>query len=223
MAEDTGKESKSSTRLSDEQRKRIEEKVRGARGKKHSSESVSTQRSMPTREAAEQIDTPESSAKAKESISDNSAASNFEPIDKQQREALRKQVEARLKSKNKFLELRKRLLSMAGKEAAIDDLYPYNDLLLDRGQTWNSLEVNLISGPEMVTERSVARLWRLSPALYSIAVGYALDAAGTWHKHSWLIALHKVQEVKLKYAVYYGVLLSAKESEVFAISALGKP
>jgi len=47
-----------------------------------------------------------------------------------------------------------------------------------------------------------------------------LDAAGVWHKHAWLIAQHAVQEVKLKYAVYYGVLLSAKQSEVFAIEAL---
>lgn len=73
----------------------------------------------------------------------------------------------------------------------------------------------------MVMERSVARLWRLNPTFYSIAAGYALDAADTWHKHAWLIANHKVQEVKLKYAVYYGVLLSAKEGEVFAMRVLG--
>lgn len=262
MTDDDEKDIKYSSRLSDEQRKLIEEKVRLAK-EQHDSEvrtvpaPVTTEKGLHSDHDVKQF-TPMSDKQRKlleEKIqhakeqhnadrhteqsavkavsSDNQTAStssttkkiamnDFEEIDDQQREALLKQVDECRKVKQYEQVIRKRLLSMAGKEVAIDENWPYNDMLMEHGQTWSSLEVNTISGPDRVTERSVAKLWQLNPTFYSIAAGYALDAAGTWHKHSWLIALHKVQEVKLKYAVYYGVLLSAKESEAYAITALHK-
>lgn len=220
MADDSDIDIKHSARLSDEQRMLIEEKVRRAKEQNTSAEHPTVAQSAAVHEDIEVGAYPASRSASAPTVTD--VLPDFVPIDDRQREALRKQVEDRLKSKHHHQELRKRLLSMAGKEAIIDDHNPYNDLLMDRGQTWNSLEVNIISGPDMNTECSVAKLWQHSPTFYSIAAGYALDAAGTWHKHAWLIALHKVQEVKLKYAVYYGVQLSDKESEVFVSSALSK-
>lgn len=200
--------------MSDEQRKLLEEKIQHAKEQHHSIAHIES--------PATKFDATVSHAKSAISSVNKGAFNDYALIDEQQREAMLQQVEERRQAKQHEQVIRKRLLSMAGKEVAIDENWPYNDMLMEHGQTWSSLEVNTISGPDMVTERSVAKLWQLSPTFYGIAAGYALDAAGTWHKHSWLIAQHKVQEVKLKYAVYYGVLLSAKESEAYAITALHK-
>lgn len=252
MADNSGSDIKHSGRLSEEQRQLIEKKVRAAKSEHKSAEQAAPVQVTAEQDArpkqsvkhfepmsdeqrkliAEKIQyakeqrhsaaTAESPA-TKIDAADSSAFNDFALINEQQREAMMHKSEERRKIQQHEQVIRKRLLSMAGKDAVIDEDWPYNDVLMDRGQTWNSFEVNVVSGPDMVTERSVARLWRLSPTLYSIAAGYALDAGGTWHKHSWLIAQHKVQEVKLKYAVYYGVILTAKESELFGINALGQP
>lgn len=148
-------------------------------------------------------------------------ATDYVAIGDQQRDVLRKTVEVRLQSKKLFHKVRKRLLSIAGKQANIDERFPYNAALLERGQTWSSLETSVISGPDVNTQRSVAELWLKKSGFYNIVAGYALDATGTWRKHVWLLAEHKVQEVTLKYAVYYGIPLSEKESKEFVHAVLG--
>lgn len=138
--------------------------------------------------------------------------SGFHAIDTDERANIEKLVAEKLKRKARLDGLRKHLLSMAGKQVQLDDSNPFNKLIMEKGQAWNSFDVNLIAGPEMTAQRSVARLWETNPDFYMIAVGYALDAAGTWRPHSWLVVKGEVNEVKMKYAVYYGVPLGKNES-----------
>ncbi len=136
----------------------------------------------------------------------------YHAIGEDERANIEKRVAEKLKNKARLDEFRKHLLSMAGKQVRLDDANPFNKLIMARGQAWNSFDVNLIAGPEMTTHRSVARLWEGSPDFYKIAVGYALDAAGTWRSHAWLIVKNEVNEVTMKFAVYYGVPLTKTES-----------
>ncbi len=213
--------------FNEEQRRKLEEKVRRAREAKQEAEAKKdTPTDSATRVQMTAVENDERGAKdAQESASADSIspvipvrphAPAFNPIDATARDELRKQVEQKLAEKRHGGEVRKRLLSIAGKQARIDEQSRYNQLLLDGGQTWNSFEVTLIAGPAMTTPASVAQLWAGSPDYFKIVVGYALDAAGIWHPHAWLLAQGQVHEVTMKYAVYYGAPLSPPEAKRYA-------
>lgn len=232
MADSSDKD-KSFAPFNEEQRKLIEAKVQRAK-EKHLAEaanksSVPVTEQPPVISVSENITSgntqeplPDPTERAEPTASKKPSAPAHVAIGDLQRDALREKVAARLQTKKNLQKVRKRLLSISGKQANIDEHFPYNDALLERGQTWSSLETTVIPGTDVNAQRSVAMLWQKSSAYYRIAAGYALDAAGTWRKHVWLLAQHKVQEVTLKYAVYYGILLSEKESKAFVRAVLGE-
>lgn len=219
----------------EEQRRKLEEQVKEAMRARRAQAEAKTDdskvaektqlrsaESTSEAESGKSAQTPIASSPAEADLESNAPDSmeiealknrpGFHAISDDDRSNIEKLVAEKLKKKERLDALRKHLLSMAGKQVQLDEDNPFNKLIMQKGQAWNSFDVNLIAGPEMTTHRSVARLWETNLDIFKIAVGYALDAAGTWRSHAWLVVKGEVNEVKMKYAVYYGVPLSKAES-----------
>lgn len=217
MTDSEDSEKKPFRAFSEEQRKKLAEKVKQvvqqnaappADATTDKSTRMQTKGEQLTRTPAEKSTDPTPKTKTH--------SSQYQAFDAKTRAAIERKVAEKLKQKEQINELRKRLLSMAGKQVVINDKHPFNELLMQRGQTWNSFDVNLISGPEYSVLLNVVRLWQKNPDFYKIVTGYALDAAGVWRLHGWLLVRGVVNEVSLKHAVYYGVPLNSAEAERFA-------
>lgn len=96
--------------MSDEQRKLIAQKIQRAMEHRHVAASPAT----------------------KINPVGSNTFNDFASIDEQQREAMLHEAEERKKAKQHQQQIRKRLLSMAGKEVDIDETWPFNDRLMER-------------------------------------------------------------------------------------------
>lgn len=115
--------------------------------------------------------------------------------------------------------LEQQLLTLGGTRM----IYRYEPdlkLLLERGETFSG-PVELISGESRQCHANVARIWNEQREIVSIVTGYALSEDGLWRQHSWLIqgkltvGPYRLIETTTSRIMYFGVLLTQTEAEVF--------
>jgi hypothetical protein len=164
-------------------------------------------------------------------------------MEETQRKFLAANNEAAIKLQPEFAVLRSKLLEHGGSELVppIDwnnDLQAYTvcrepDLpaLIDHGSSMNSVDV-VCKSKGMEPNRchqNISRLWlekRKRDPLAGIATGYCLTADdGLWRQHSW--GVRKGKDAKLvetlgKRDMYFGILLTGIDADMFAFAMLGE-
>lgn len=116
-----------------------------------------------------------------------------------------------------YKQLRDKLLDVAGESVC---MYYEEDLhnLLARGVFLRGYNAKMMKGEDCQCHSNSSRLWEVNKKLISIATGYALSRDGMWRQHSWCVSkkTNKVVETTLKRLLYFGFIMTDKESQSFA-------
>jgi hypothetical protein len=114
-------------------------------------------------------------------------------------------------------ELERRLLGLAGGRALLADPEPHLDELLGRGRGFAANRVRMRRLEPHRCHGNAARLWYESTGAIGIATGYACHG-GLWVQHSWGVKGDRVIETTGRFAHYFGVELTTRESLLFTFS-----
>jgi len=86
----------------------------------------------------------------------------------------------------------------------------------DRGILLDGREAVFVRGEPISCHSNAAVLWEKNKGQVRIMTGYALSPDGLWRQHSWNLDSRYVPiESTEKRRLYYGFILTDKESEVF--------
>jgi hypothetical protein len=131
-----------------------------------------------------------------------------------QREALAKRRAEALSAQPRLEELERRLLALGG-QAVVFRPEPDLELILARGRPFAGRSTR-VQGDRNGCHQNASRLWRNTRPQTHIATGWALSDDGLWRQHTWLMRRHFVIETTERREIYFGVVLSEAEAEMFA-------
>lgn len=108
-----------------------------------------------------------------------------------------------------YKELEQKLLSMGGKELVyMPSLPQIIRAIIDEGQVFDTLPVELVKGKPSHCHENVDALWLKGKGKYRSAHGYGLSEDGLWRQHSWLVKKNGIiVETTVVRKMYYGILL----------------
>jgi hypothetical protein len=121
-----------------------------------------------------------------------------------------------------YRKLRKRLLSVGGKEVVLLGEDPHAEDILRDGILWPDLRKKVRGGEPHRCHQNAARLWlKDKSGKLSICTGYGL-AAEIWVQHTWIIDKKHIKETVCVYDKYFGIQLNDNEALKLAIANLGR-
>jgi hypothetical protein len=111
--------------------------------------------------------------------------------------------------------LRRRLLSYGG-TAVISRYDPDVPAILERGRLFRSWRIRMRPGRPSGCHANIAWLYKEDPTI-QVCTGYALTVDdGLWRQHSWGFDGRHVLETTVRRSLYFGMVLTPEEAEVFA-------
>lgn len=100
----------------------------------------------------------------------------------------------------------------------LSDPLPYTDQIMRRGELLNN-HVEICEGRPNACHMNTAALWAVKAGV-RIVTGYALTDDGMWRPHTWGMRARNIIETTFERTPYFGVQLTADESQMFALREL---